>query len=333
MRHFIILLLCLLQPLVLTAEQRVDVLLGEGFSAETFDMGHDYSGRVTSTLIRTLPIVEGRCAILYIHGYNDYFFQADMAHRFHDSLYNFYAVDLRRYGRSLTSEQIPFEVRDLREYFEDIDSAIEVVKSEGAEKIILMGHSTGGLIASYYAGSMQENPPVDGLILNSPYLGQNVGWFMRNVLQPIVSAFGSCFPTVEVLQDKSTLYYDSLHVASKGEWSYDTSLKMPISPPITAGWIRAIDQAQQSVQGGYSLSIPILLMYSDKSVYSDVWTDELQRGDAVLNVEQIARYGSALGRDVTHAEIKDGMHDLILSRYESREAAYRAMFKWLAVEF
>ena len=32
-------------------------------------------------------------------GFNDYFFQAEMGRQFADSGYNFYAVDLRRYGR------------------------------------------------------------------------------------------------------------------------------------------------------------------------------------------------------------------------------------------
>ncbi len=328
MRYFITTILTLLVS-VLAAKERVDPLLGEGFSVETFNVGCDYSGDIRSTLIRLHPIVEGRESILYVHGYNDYFFQSDMARRFRDSLYNFYAVDLRRYGRSLSADQTPFEVRNLKEYFDDIDAAVEMIKSEGATKIILMGHSTGGLIASYYVGSQQDDPSVDGLILNSPYLGQNLSWVLRNVALPVVSALGYYFPTADVYQDTSTLYFDSLHQDGHGEWLYDPTLKMKISPPITMGWLRAIDMAQRVVQRGFSIEIPILLMYSDKSVYSDVWTEELQRGDAVLNVEQIAQYGSRLGVDVTHVEVKDGMHDLILSRYEAREATYRAIFEWL----
>ncbi len=44
--------------------------------------------------------------------------------RFVDSGFNFYAVDLRRYGRSLEPWQYPFDVRNQREYFADIDSAL-----------------------------------------------------------------------------------------------------------------------------------------------------------------------------------------------------------------
>lgn len=308
-----------------------DPLLGEGFSVEALDMGCDYSGEVGATLIRALPIVEGRDAVVYIHGYNDYFFQSDMAHRFLGWGYNFYAVDLRKFGRSLRAGQTPFEVRDLREYFAEIDIAVSTARSEGAERVVVMGHSTGGLIASYYAGCSQNDLRIDGLILNSPFFSQNVGWMLESVVMPIVSFAGRFVPNVEVYQDGSSLYFESLHKTERGEWSYDPRLKMRVSPPITAGWIRAIDKAQRSVQSGYSLKIPILLLYSNRSVSATEWSDDLQRGDAVLDVEEIARYGSRLGENVTHEQIEDGMHDLILSRPDVREKVYSVIGRWLAL--
>ncbi len=328
MRLIFLTLLMLLPHLTTHSAERPDILGGD-FTAESLDMGFDYSGSVRSTLVRLNPIVPHSRAILYIHGFNDYFFQSDMAHRFQDAGYNFYAIDLRRYGRSLSALDNPFEVRDLAEYFEDIEVAINTIRLEGGDDITLMGHSTGGLIAAYYVGVNEDNPPVERLILNSPYLDQNVGWALKHLALPIVAAVGKLLPDLEVLNDSSTLYYDSLHRESHGEWSYDTSLKMPQSPPITAGWLRAIYTAQQSVQQGYSLDTPILLMYSDKSLITDHWQDEIMCSDIVLNVKDIAKYGSNLSCDVTHAEIKDGIHDLILSPIEAREAAYSAIFSWL----
>lgn len=306
-----------------------DKLLGENFECRTFHMEDDYSGAVRSTLIKRVPILYSDRAVLYIHGYNDYFFQDQLAQRLYDSSYNFYAIDLRKYGRSYDPSQTLFEVRDLKEYFADIDSALVAIRTEGAKEVILMGHSTGGLIASYYCGTQQTTPPVEGLILNSPFLDMNLTPLYENVIVPAASLIGALLPDLELSQDNSTAYYESLHTDERGEWSYDTTLKLKSSPPTTAGWIRAIHEAHKSVQGGYDLQIPILLLYSDKSVVASAWCEEYQVSDSVLDVEDIKKYGSNLGQNVTHSQIEDGLHDIILSNYEAREEAYRSIFEWL----
>ena len=50
---------------------------------------------------------------------------------------------------------------------------------------------------------------------------------------------------------------------------------------------------------------------------------------AELDVKDIAKYGKRLGSKDTEIEIQDGMHDLILSKKEAREAAYQAIYNWL----
>lgn len=111
----LILLSLLLAPLLLSWV--ADPLLGKsGYEVETVNQPDDYSGKVVSTVIRRLP--EGkkpRKAVLYVHGYNDYFFQDSMGREFNDSGYGFYAVDLRKYGRSLLPGQHRYEVRDMAE--------------------------------------------------------------------------------------------------------------------------------------------------------------------------------------------------------------------------
>ncbi len=310
-----------------------DYLLGKNFDLRRFEMGTDYSGNVRSTLITRTPLLTSDRAILYIHGYNDYFFQEEMADRFYNSAYNFYAIDLRKYGRSHTPQQTLFEVRNLHEYFADIDAALQVIRAEGAKEVVLMGHSTGGLIATYYCGTQQNTPPIEGLILNSPFLDMNLSPLLESVGVPIVSAIGALLPELKIMQDGSTAYFDSLHASRHGEWSYDPSLKLALSPAVTAGWIRAIHTAQSEIQEGYNLQIPILLLYSDKSIVASEWSEEYQKSDSVLDVEDIAKYGVKLGSNVTKAEIKDGMHDIILSGKTAREEAYHTIFEWLEEEF
>lgn len=74
--------------------------------------------------------------------------------------YNFYAMDLRKYGRSILPNQTPFYCKSLTEYFADIDTALATIRSEGNKKILLMAHSTGGLITPLYLESKKDNLPV-----------------------------------------------------------------------------------------------------------------------------------------------------------------------------
>lgn len=307
-------------------------ILGDGFEQHTFVMPDDYHGKVTATLIRKLSSCDSRRAVLYVHGYNDYFFQSEMAQQYVDSCFNFYAVDLRKYGRSILPGQYPFEVREINEYFAEIDSAVQVIRQEGNTEIVLMGHSTGGLITSLYCSYYRDNLPVDALILNSPFLEWNFNAFYRNFLIPVVSWLGSMMPDKTLGDEKHpSIYGQSLLKEYHGEWSFNTDWKMLMTPGQRFSWVRAIDKGHAKVHKGLDIPCPILLMHSDKSVYGDEWNEDFQRGDAVLNVEHIAKYGRTLGPDVTEVTVVDGLHDLVLSRSDVRNFVYAEIFAWLQV--
>ena len=92
-------------------------VLGNGFHMCYVSQGIDYSGNVRCAIIRKKARQNTERGVLYIHGFSDYFFQKEMANRFIEQGYNFYAVDLRKYGRSFTQGQKMFQVRNLEEYF------------------------------------------------------------------------------------------------------------------------------------------------------------------------------------------------------------------------
>ena len=133
-------------------------------------------------------------AVLYIHGYNDYFFQKELGDSIQAQGYNFYAMDLRKYGRSILPNQDPFFCKSVTEYFADLDTALALIQQAGNDTIFLMAHSTGGLTTSHYLQEKQNEVPVAGLILNSPFLEWNFGWAMRKIVMPIVSFIGRFFP-------------------------------------------------------------------------------------------------------------------------------------------
>ena len=63
-------------------------------------------------------------AVLYLHGYTDYFFQRHLAEHFADLGYAFYALDLRKCGRSSRPGQTPHYTTDLARYDLELGLAI-----------------------------------------------------------------------------------------------------------------------------------------------------------------------------------------------------------------
>ncbi|MDE5838847.1 MAG: alpha/beta hydrolase, partial [Paramuribaculum sp.] len=303
--------------------------LGDKYEMRYIAHSKDYSGEVRCTIVRRLAECNSEAKItkgvLYIHGFNDYFFQKQLGEEFNMHCYDFYALDLRKYGRSILPGQHKFEVRNLKEYFADIDSALVEMRKAGISDIILMGHSTGGLIAAYYM-QLNTQAPVKALILNSPFLDWNLGKMEKFV--PLVSALGAIFPNFKIKQGDSSVYGESLDGESHGEWNFNHDWKISPSPDVTAGWVRAITKAQNELKKHpYGIHIPILLMYSSSSYHGDKWSEEAQRSDAVLDVTDIKHYGCRLGIDVTPVKVNGGLHDLILSSEPVRDAVYNYIFK------
>ena len=303
--------------------------LGEGLMCRTIDMEDDYEGKVVCSLIKREASEKSHKAVLYVHGFNDYFFQTEMADRFNAEGYNFYAIDLRKYGRSLLPNQTRCNARSIDEYFADLDSAVNIIRNEGNCSIVLMGHSTGGLTTSLYCHSKGENCPVDVLILNSPFFKFNMGSLLNDYVIPFVATVAPIIPTIDIPQGASTAYAESLLKDYHGEWVFDTNKKLMLSPDVTTDWISAIYKAQKVVWGGLDIKIPVLAMYSDRSIDGSVWSEEFMLGDAVLNVSDIAKYSKTLGDNVQRAKIVGGLHDLLCSRPEVRERVYRYIFDFL----
>lgn len=329
MRKLLSLVILIVAAVSIAASDWQTDILGAPYESRRIDQPDDYSGRVVSTVIRRRADCDTHKGVLYVHGYNDYFFQREMGDRFADSCINFYAVDLRKYGRSILPGQKKFQARNLDEYFADIDSALAIMRADSVKDIVLMGHSTGGLITSYY---LNKHPQSDirGLVLNSPFLDWNFSPFMRKVAIPTVAVLGGVFKGMEISQGNDTsAYAESLLKNYHGEWTYNTDWKTILPDKVEASWIRAISRGQKDLDKHGDIHVPILLMHSDSSLNVMRWTPGCQTHDIVLNVDHIAKRGRRLGHDVTEVTVDSGMHDLILSAPAIREKAYQTVFNWL----
>lgn len=305
---------------------REDVL-GPPYVATTLPLAPDDEGEVVATLVhRPAPDPTGR-AVLHVHGFADYFFQTEAADFWCERGYDFYALDLRKYGRSLLPHQTPNFVADLTTYHEELDLAFAEVAADH-DRVVLSAHSTGGLTVPLWASDRQL--PVDGMVLNSPWLDMHGDVVMRNLAMPVLHRIGGVRSRLLVPRKVSGLYARSLHVEHEGEWPFDLSWKPLQSWPVYAGWIRAIRTGQARVAAGLDVPAPVLVLSSARSGHpSSVDDPDLFATDVVLDVEQIRRRAPMLGRHVTLARIEGAMHDVTLSRPGVRKVVFDEIARFL----
>lgn len=311
-------------------------ILGAQYECTTLTLPCDYSGEVVATLVRHRPTCKTRRAVLYIHGYNDYFFQSEMGDSIAQAGYNFYALDLRKYGRSIRPGQRLFECKDVREYQEEIGRAMQIIKEEGNQDVYLMAHSTGGLIASLYLHDTMNRDGIKGLILNSPFIDYNSTKFNERVLLPLVTSMAWLAPNMVIIPaskpGEDDHYSRSLLAGHYGRWTFNIEWKKPQGYPIRASWLRAIKRGHKRLQAGLNIDIPVLLMSSTKSIIPKgaAWRQEYAQADLVLDVTDMWRYGDSIAKEVQYAKIPSGLHDLFLSSDdEARRRTYEVLFFWL----
>jgi alpha-beta hydrolase superfamily lysophospholipase len=282
----------------------------EGFEAKTLEFPPDYDGAVAATLVR-LPAGDApRGAVLYVHGFVDYFFQRHMALRFAQEGYAFHALDLRKHGRSLLSHQHPCFCKRIDEYYPEITSALEAI----GQPALLAGHSTGGLVCSLYAAEGERREQLRALWLNSPFFDFRVRGPQRLQLR-MAAAVGRFKPFLSDPRALRPEYVRSLHRDFGGEWDFDLRLKPELGFPAYFGWFAAVADAHARVHAGLGLALPVLSMHSDEA-------------DIVLDWRDIARWSRTLGPRVSVLAFPGGLHDLVLSRAPVREEVFRQLFSW-----
>ena len=328
------------------AHVQTDMELGEPFRVYPIETSPDSQEVFHSTLIEypfgSSPRADSqnnvslRGIVLYVHGYNDYFFQKELAEKADSAGYAFFAIDLHYCGRSYVSDEPRAAFRNIKEFYAELDVAVELSKKiavddyEEAEHIpfIIIGHSQGGLISSLYVNDRGEEK-FAALVLNSPFFELNFNWFLRKIGLPLLSEIALIWPDFCVNTSGDPNYAISLLKREKGEWEYNEDLKSYGRPPQYLGWLRAVMNGQNRIHSKLNIKSPVLVMHSDCTVDEKDWTDDYTRCDGVLNVDQIEEWAPYLGEKVTTRTIAGGLHDLYLSRKDVRDHAYRETFEFI----
>jgi len=288
----------------------------------------------TATLIRhvgavTDPPGERKGTVLFLHGWSDYFFNRELAEFFAGQGLSFYALDLHNHGRSLRPDLPGGYVADLAHYDLDIMAALEVCGMDRApgRPLLLMGHSTGGLVASLWAASHPDR--VDGLILNSPWLEMHGSSMVRHAARSLLAPLSMVRPKTVLRLPERGFYWRSISSEAEGEWELDDRYRPPLAFPVRAGWLSAILTGQGQVARGLRLALPILVLMSASSSNGPLWREDMRRSDAVLDVNTMAVRALELGTSVTLERVDGALHDVFLSPVPVREEAYDRLRRWL----
>ncbi len=308
-----------------------DPVFGPGARVREIALTPDVSGPAVATLVHVPAEHNTRGALLLVHGWADYFFQTELAGHLRSRGFDVYGLDLRAYGRSIRPHQEPNFITDVSAYFEELDAAARLIRqADGHTRLTVLGHSTGGLITALWAHARRADPPMDVLVLNSPWLDLAEPWFIRTVGTYAIRGLGRVAPRTMLRARSSTVYGASIHAGEHGEWEYDLTWKPLAAFPVRAGWLRAIRRGHRDIRRGLDISVPVLVLHSDRSLLrAKHWSAAAMRADTVLDVAQIARLTPRLGRDVAAVVVDGALHDVFLSAPEIRSVAMAELGRWL----
>src|SRR5690606_6734939 len=192
----------------------------------------------------------------------------------------FFALDLRRYGRSLRPGQTPGYITDLAEYDAEIEAALRARGDAAGRRLVLLGHSTGGLVLSLWASRNPER--ADAVILNSPWLEFQLG-VARTAIAPVVGLQARWWPKDAVPQVDLGFYTRAQsEVADPDDpMQIELAWRPEHSMTVHAVWLHAILQGHRAVSAGLDIDAPVCVLLSARSALPTRWSDELTRADSV----------------------------------------------------
>ena len=308
-----------------------------GYWQCTIPLGPDPDGEgdIVATLVRRGPHTAAENAVLAVHGYTDYFFHTALADHFADRGFCFYALDLRKCGRSHQTDQTPHFTTNLAHYDDELNRALALIREQSDAKVLMYGHSAGGLIVSLWLDRLRrqnaiERAGVIGLVLNSPFLDLHGPAILRlGLTSATIAALSRMRSKAVARASGNGGYGSSLHRDYHGEFEYNLQWKPLGGFPVTFGWLHAVRRGQARLHRGLDVGVPNLILRSDHTVPESAEPAALQRGDAVLDVSQIARWAGCIGNRSSIIPVPDAKHDVFLSLSEPRQLAYRHLDRWL----
>jgi len=201
------------------------------------------------------PSASPRAAILIVHGLGEHSGRyASTAAVLAGAGFAVHAIDYRGHGRS---EGRRVHVDDVDDYVADVQAGLtEARRRSPGVSVFLLGHSQGGLVGLKLA--LDHPAAVDGLVVTSPFLAVHPASRPSSAVRAMARVLVRVAPRVPMPTkiDVTLLSRDT----TVGEAYARDPLVIHAA---SAGWLRAIGQAQREVRArARELSVPTLLMAS-----------------------------------------------------------------------
>ncbi|RDI65004.1 alpha/beta hydrolase [Nocardia pseudobrasiliensis] len=313
-------------------------VLGADYEQLTIPLGPDPDGEgtVEATLVRHLAETDdtAHSAVLYLHGFTDYFFHKHVAEHMAARGHRFYALDLRKCGRSRRPGQTAHYVTDLALYDAELNRALEIVRKETKLPVLILAHSTGGLVSSLWLDRLNRSEGVaahelTGLVLNSPWFDLQGPSYYRGIGTALINGLGKLRSMSRLPGGDVSTYGSSLHRTASGEWDYNLDWKPLTGFPVHFGWLRAIRQGHAQLQRGLDVGLPTLVLRSKVTKFMRQYGPAADVSDVVLDVRQIQRWSGCLGDRTSIVPIEGARHDVFLSAPAVRDKAFEELDAWL----
>lgn len=218
--------------------------------------------------------------VIVVHGFAEHSGRyREILNALHQKGYGSLAFDFRGHGHS---EGRRGYIERFDDYLKDLDAAVAFAKTRNKnQKIILLAHSMGGLVASHFAAWKPDL--IDGLVLSSPLFGIRIqvpAWKKR--LGALMSKYWPAFGLSNTIDEKQLT-----HDQEKAEAYRSDPL---IFHHVTARWFEEITVAtQNSLEIAQRLKQPFLLQLSgdDRIVSYDKsceWYEKNLSSDKSLRV-------------------------------------------------
>ena len=304
--------------------------------------------------------------MIVIHGFNDFNFNQELNRKLIKDYYNVFSVSLHRYGPNIKSylnpekDTLPFYFENINEYFLDLDTIFSFIMSKSNLPIEVMGHSTGGLIATHYAAKGKFKDKISYLILNSPFFDFDESPILEGLIDlKAISILPKTFKlSSEKIQDKNK---ENTHYVNPSYFEY--TIKEKIENP--SWWDRLWNITERDVKTSLSKDgFDDIIPTTDVGIKGETtpyiyekWPEyvgwilgineaqkEIQCGkiklsqpvillttdtDSILSNKEILKYGEGISTNTSIINIRNGYHNVFCSKKDIRDKFYNEMIKIL----
>jgi len=292
---------------VITSKAELDAL---DLESKTFELTGALPGEKAVLTYKRKP---GNTRMLYwLPGRNCTFMHAHVVPALLDAGYDVFAMEHHKIGRaqigcSRRDFDLTSHATDLKVYMQEFDAGLEFALALGAyEKVVLYGHSTGGLEASVFLREGRLKGKIDACILNSPFLD----WGNGGAEECLLDSIDEIYPLLKLVGVSPTYSLSTQDGIPTGwitHWlqypATDLRCRNFFSNTLTAGWAAACSHMHDELKRCPPADVPTLLLHTD--------------GDTVLQHGEIAALGREFcveGKLVTK-HIPNCRHDMLLSYF------------------